>query len=62
MRRVVAEKPTYRFIVVDDTIHTWGVKDNLSGEIIEREFRSPMNARMRAEELNLNPGLVDDKP
>ncbi len=62
MRRVTAEKQHYRFIVIDDTIKTWGVLDRKTNTIVFGEFRSPMEARMKAEELNLNPGLIDDKP
>lgn len=61
MRRQTIQKPEYRFIVIDDSIHTWGVLDRKTNEIVQGEFRSSMEARMRAEELNLNPGLIDDR-
>lgn len=59
-RRQSIEKPEYRFVVVDDTIHTWGVKDRQTNKLVQGEFRSSMEARMRAEELNINPGLLDE--
>jgi hypothetical protein len=53
------EKPLYRFTVVDDTINTWGVKDNHTGKLVRKELRSSMEARQEAEKLNINPELID---
>lgn len=60
-RRRVIEKVIYRFTVVDDTIHTWGILDRSSGIIVEGEFRSPQEARERAEYLNFHPEVIDDQ-
>lgn len=54
------EKIQYRFTVVDDSIHTWGVKDTHTGKLVRKELRSSMEARQEAERLNLNPELIDN--
>jgi hypothetical protein len=54
-RRQEVRKPIYRYTVIDETINTWAVQDRATGKIVKGDFRSPMDARMYAEELNLNP-------
>lgn len=58
-RRQVIEKPVYRFIVVDESIHTWAVKDRETGKIVQGEFNNPVDARIRAEYFNINPQVID---
>lgn len=58
--RIDTEKPRYRFTVVDDTIHTWGVRDETTGELVAKELRSSYDAIQLAEQYNLDPSLVDN--
>jgi hypothetical protein len=57
-RRAATQKPEYRFVVVDATINTWRVKDRLTGDVFLKDYYSPMDARVRAEKLNIDPSLV----
>ena len=62
-RREVTEKPDYRFVPVDETIHTWAVKDKHTGKLVVTELRSSFDARVKAEELNIkwfNDELEDE--
>lgn len=53
-------KPDYRFVVVDDTLNTWAVKDKLANQLVFARLRDPQTARQKAEELNIaNPAPVD---
>lgn len=58
-RRIDTQKTFHRFTVVDDTIHTWGVKDTHTGKLVRTELRSSFEARVEAEKLNLNPEIID---
>jgi hypothetical protein len=54
-------KPVYRYVVVDDTIHTWGVKDQQTGRLVAKELRSSWEAVQLAEKYNIDPSLVPEQ-
>lgn len=60
-RQETVSKPDYRFVVVDASIYTWRVKDKLTGTVFAKDYHSSMDARIRAEELNINPELVSEE-
>ncbi len=57
-RKQNVDKPTYRFVVYDDSLYTWGVKDQLTGKDVATELRSSYEARVLAEKYNLDPSQV----
>lgn len=49
-----------RFRVFDASISSWGVRDTLTGEVVQADFTDTYSAQSKADELNENPPAEDD--